>query len=246
MTASNRQRIGELVRWTARLWSFPIIAMIFLLAAGPFVPRPFNPAGAFALSALSSLDAMVFAVALVIAWRYESVGGWIALVSAAGFKVWFTIRWGRLPLGLFDLLLWPPAILFLLSSFFHGTVGAAQTQEPSADGNPATRTKPRRFLALPRTNLGWWSLLIGTGFFLFLRLFWMQAGAPGRDRSTFFSDPINASCLIGAFASPMVGMILALVAIVWKRERSLLLLPLLLLGLLALLWALAVLSGANA
>lgn len=114
------------------------------------------------------------------------------------------------------------------------------------EGRQTKPTKPRRFLALPRTELGWWALLIGTGFFLFMRLFWMQSGSPGRDRSTFFSDPINAGCLIGAFGSPIVGMILALVAIIWKRERSALLVPLLLLGLFALLWALAVLSGANA
>ena len=41
-------------------------------------------------------------------------------------------------------------------------------------------------------------------------------------------------------------MTVAFVAIIWKRERSLLLVPLLLLGLFALFWALAVLSGANA
>ena len=41
-------------------------------------------------------------------------------------------------------------------------------------------------------------------------------------------------------------MIVALVAIIWKRERSLLLVPLLLLGLYALVWAVAILSGANA
>jgi hypothetical protein len=38
-------------------------------------------------------------------------------------------------------------------------------------------------------------------------------------------------------------MILALVAIIWKRERSWMILPVLLLGVFALLWALAALSG---
>jgi hypothetical protein len=218
----------------------------FLLAVGPFVRLPFNTAGNLFIGALSSLYAMAFAVALVVAWRYESVGGWMALVVAVAFKVWFAIQWRHLPLGAFDLLLLPPALLFLLSSSLHGVIGKAQTPEPHVDGNPTPQTKPRRFFALPRTSLGWWSLLIGTGFFLFMRLFWMQANSPGRDRSTFFSDPINAGCLIGAFAAPIVGMIVAWVAIIWNRERSLLLVPLLLLGLFALLWALAVMSGANA
>ena len=246
MTASNRQRVGELVRWTARLWSLPLIAVTFLLAAGPFVPLPFNIAGRLFIGALSSLYAMGFAVAFVVAWRYESVGGWIALGSAVAFKVGFTIRWGHPPVSPFDLLLWLPAILFLLSSFLHGAIGKAQTPELGVGGGSAAQTKPRRLFALPRTSLGWWSLLIGTGFFLCMRLFWMQAGTPGRNRSTFFSDPIDACCLIGALGLPIVGMVVALVAIIWKRERSLLLVPLLLLGLYALVWAVAILSGANA
>ena len=86
MTTSNRQRVGELVRWTARLWSLPLIAVTFLLAAGPFVPLPFNIAGRLFIGALSSLYAMGFAVAFVVAWRYESVGGWIALGSARGIQ----------------------------------------------------------------------------------------------------------------------------------------------------------------
>jgi hypothetical protein len=80
-------------------------------------------------------------------------------------------------------------------------------------------------------------------FFVFMRLFWHQAVRPGRDRSTFFSDPINAACLIGALISPIAGSIVALVAIIWKRERSLLLVPVLLLGLFALLWTLGAVFG---
>jgi hypothetical protein len=246
MTASNRQHVGELVRLIARLWSIPLIVVTFLLAAGPFFPWQSIIKGHPWLFALSSPYAMVFAVAFVVAWRWECVGGWIALVSAVVFQVSFAIRLGHLELSLVDLLVWPPAILFLLSSVLHGTSGAkVQTQEPDVDGNPPPQKTPRRFFALPRTSLGWWSMLIATGFFVFMRLFWLQAYSPGRDRSTFFSDPINACCLIGAFSSPIIGTIVALIAIIWKRERSLLLIPVLLLGLFALLWTLAVLSGAN-
>jgi hypothetical protein len=89
-------------------------------------------------------------------------------------------------------------------------------------------------------------LLIGAGFFVCMRLFWMQAYSPGRNHSTFFSDPITAACLIGAFGSAIVAMILALIALIGKRERSFFFIPLLLLGLFALLWALAVMLGENA
>jgi len=242
MTTASDHRVGEVIRWTARLWSFPLIAMTFLLALGPFIRLP----SIGVVGALSSLYAMAVAVAFVVAWHHESVGGWIALTSALVFKVWFTIRMGHFPVGPFDLVLLLPAILFLFSASLHGASTKARMQDPKVDGSQTQTPMSNRFFALPTTRLGWSSLLIGSGCFVFMRLFWMQAYSPDRDRSTFFSDPVNAACLIGAFAFPIVGMILALVAIVWKRERSIFLAPLLLLGLFALLWAIAVGSGANA
>jgi len=43
----------------------------------------------------------------------------------------------------------------------------------------------------------------------------------------------------------IVGLILAFVALIWKRERSLLLVPVILLGLVALLFAVAAVGGGN-
>jgi hypothetical protein len=217
----------------------------FYLAAWSFFPGHLNIAGNPFLGVLGTPYAMALAVAYVAAWHWERGGGWIALACAVAFKVWFTIRWGQLAAGVFDLLYLGPAILFLLASSLSGTIGTVAMPEPTVAGTQTPPKKPRRFFALPRTSLGWWSILIATGFFVFMRLFWMQAGSPGRDRSTFFSDPINAGCLIGAFGSPIAGMIVALVAIIWKRERSLLLVPAILLGLLALPFALAALGGGN-
>jgi len=243
MTTMSSYRVGEIIRWAARLWSIPLVAVTFLLAAGPFVRLPFNLGNL--LISFSSLSAMAFAVALVVAWHWERVGGWIGVGSGVAFIVWFTIRSRHLAFGPFDLLFWTPVALFLVSASLHRTIETTRGAEPDAGGTSTPQTKPRRFFALPSTELGWWSLLIGTGFFVFMRLFWMQANAPGRDHSTFFSDPINAACLIGAFISPIVGLVMSLAAIIWQRERSIFLVPLLLLGFFALLWALAVMSGAN-
>ena len=91
-----------------------------------------------------------------------------------------------------------------------------------------------RFLALPRTGLGWWSVGLAAGFFVFMCLFFLQVHSPGRDRSTFFSDPINALLLIGASASGIGGGLVALFAVFLKRERSFILVPIVLLGLLVL------------
>jgi hypothetical protein len=182
MTTTNRQHVGELVRWTARLWSVPLIVATFLLAAAAFIPVRFNVAGNPFLGLLNSPYAMALAVAFVVAWHWERVGGWIALAGAVAFKVWFTIRWGHLAVGVFDLLFWLPAILFLIASARPVAIGTA----PDVAGTQTPPKKPRCFFALPRTSLGWSAILIATGYFVFLRLFWVQANSPGRDRSTFF------------------------------------------------------------
>jgi len=245
MINTNNRCVGDLVRWIARLWSIPVVAMTFLLAAGPFIRLPFGIGDV--LMPLSSVCAMAFAVAFVVAWHWERIGGWIAFGCGVAWGAWFSIRLRHLALGPFELLFWPPAALFLVSAYLHPAVEATQASgQPDSGASSAPQTNRRRFFAPPGTSLGWWSLVIGAGFFAFMRLFWMQANSPGRDRSTFFSDPINAGCLIGAFGSAIVAMIVALAAIMWKRERSLFLVPLLLLGIFALVWAVAVMSGANA
>ena len=100
-----------------------------------------------------------------------------------------------------------------------------------------------RFLALPRTGLGWWSVGLAAGFFVFMCLFFLQVHSPGRDRSTFFSDPINALLLIGASASGIGGGVVALFGVFLKRERSFILVPIVLLGLFVLLFTLGEVGG---
>ncbi len=123
--------------------------------------------------------------------------------------------------------------------------GELRAQTAAMDEQQRAAVYARRFFGLPRSALGWWSVWVAFGFFVFMTLFWQQAGRPGRDRSTFFSDPVNAACLIGAFGSALVGMLLAVVAMVWKRERSWAMYPVILSGLHALIWTVAALGGGN-
>jgi cytochrome bd-type quinol oxidase subunit 2 len=109
--------------------------------------------------------------------------------------------------------------------------------------NARVRIGSARFLGLPRTRLGWAAFAFATAHFLFMALFWLQARIPGRDRSTFFSDPINAACLIAACASPIVGAALAVAAMRLNHERPFILVVIVMMGLLALLWSLGVMLG---
>jgi hypothetical protein len=72
---------------------------------------------------------------------------------------------------------------------------------------------------------------------------WGEWGAQhGRDRSTFFSDPIMAFALIGTAATAIVGGLAATISL-FRRERSLLLLPVLVWGGLVLIFTLGELGG---
>ena len=140
---------------------------------------------------------------------------------------------------------WIPLIatgLFALG-FLGYACGEARRQRAAMDEKQRAEFYARRFFGLPRTGLGWWAVWVALGFFVFMTLFWQQAGRPGRDRSTFFSDPVNAACLIGAFGSALVAMLLALLSILWKRDRSWVFIPVILSGLNALMWTLGALGG---
>jgi len=87
---------------------------------------------------------------------------------------------GAPPLSLFGLLFWLLAILFRLSSWLHGAGRKAKNPVTNGDAGQTQTKKPRHFFILPSTDLGCWSLLIGTGLFLFMRL--LDVGGRFRSR----------------------------------------------------------------
>ena len=102
----------------------------------------------------------------------------------------------------------------------------------------------RRLFWTPSTRLGWWSIGLALGFFVFISLFVLQEFRPGRDRSTFFSDPVNAFTLLGAAACAITAGVTGALGIFWKRERSLLVFAALFLGALALFFTIGELGAA--
>ena len=104
----------QYIRWTARLISLgPIIFLLgeFLFPHGDSeIPVPwveFIPLGFMALSVIG----------LILAWRWERIGGWLSLGSLAAFLILFWIIQGEffpwvaiIPLSFIVV----PAVLFLL------------------------------------------------------------------------------------------------------------------------------------
>jgi len=101
------------IRWVARVWGTAIIALVVLFAlmhaATPDAPGPtgrewvgllFFPAG--------------LCVGLVMAWRWETLGGAIAVGSFLAFYTWMFVTGERLPSGPYFAVAAVPGVLYLV------------------------------------------------------------------------------------------------------------------------------------
>jgi len=109
---------------------------------------------------------------------------------------------------------------------------------PSVQAPLPGRPLWRRILAWPSTRSGWWSVRLAGAFFAFLVLFQALVGAGQRGGDTFFSNPWLAGAILLAAGAALAGGVMAVVAIVWSGERSLVMGGPVLLGLFVLTFAL--------
>ena len=108
-----------------------------------------------------------------------------------------------------------------------------QNESGDAGGmTPAARPLWRRILGLPSTRLGWASLWLLGGFLVFYALFQILVASGQRGGETFFSNPWLALSILIAAGSAIAAGAAAIVAILWRQERSILMVLSLMLGLL--------------
>jgi hypothetical protein len=88
---SVNPRFLTVLRWIARVWSLLIVAIILLIALtpDPYAVEPVPLADWLLLSLFA-----VAAVGLLIAWRWEAMGGTIAIASVVVQNVGFGIVHG--------------------------------------------------------------------------------------------------------------------------------------------------------
>jgi hypothetical protein len=107
------------VRWLARLLAAFVVGIVLLFLVGT---GGFNP---FTLSSAEGLELAFFLTAclgMVTAWRWESIGGIIAIVGIALFiGTEFALK-GGLPRGWMFYLMFLPGFLFILDSFLRRRV----------------------------------------------------------------------------------------------------------------------------
>jgi hypothetical protein len=107
------EKVTLAIRWAARVWSIASIGFVLLIAVGevlyPHAPPPATLrdwAGLFLFPFGTCLG-------LMLAWRWEGLGGAIATGSLLGFYLVMWMRDGRLPGGPYFVLVAAPGILFL-------------------------------------------------------------------------------------------------------------------------------------
>jgi hypothetical protein len=107
-------RSGKIPRWIARLWSLPVFALTILIISSPDpnITEPV-PAEDWFLLSLWGLALL----GLLVAWRWELVGGIITIATMFIREIAWVILKG--PWLVNFLLVWailvPPAILFLVA-----------------------------------------------------------------------------------------------------------------------------------
>jgi hypothetical protein len=101
------------------------------------------------------------------------------------------------------------------------------------------------FVGMPRSRLGSWSIVLAVLFLALFAAWLLYVQANPIARPTFFSDPLHACLLLGAAAAGIAGAIVGVLALVTKRERSLMILVSVLLGAFVLYWTVGSLAGLN-
>lgn len=114
-TRTPRERGVTAIRWLARAWSIASIGFVLLMFVGSALAEGFNPAQ-FAFRDVVGLFFFPFGVCLgmIVAWRWEGLGGAITVGSLLAFYAALRVTSGRFPGGPWFALVAAPGLLFLV------------------------------------------------------------------------------------------------------------------------------------
>ncbi|MEW6228212.1 MAG: hypothetical protein AB1700_09020, partial [Bacillota bacterium] len=104
------------IRWAARVLSVFFVVVVLLMTV---VPDPYREPRALRFNEIVELAFLPWGVLIgtLLAWRWERIGGFIAVGSLLAFYSSFLLLRGWFPSGPWFLLFSLPGILFLLLSF---------------------------------------------------------------------------------------------------------------------------------
>ena len=112
--SKNQNRYVTIIRWIARIWSILSLAFLLLFFGASII-------GSIGTDTFVFKDVLQFvffpiglAIGLIIAWKWEGLGGIIAIASIIAFHLQMLIKLGDLDFTLIIELLAAPGILFIL------------------------------------------------------------------------------------------------------------------------------------
>ena len=109
------QKLIKIIRWVARVWAALMAAFILFMAVGDAAME--GPGPLFQLTFRESLQMGAFIivfVGLILAWKWEKLGGWMIIAGMAAFYMLDYAFSGNFPRGPFFLIIATPGILFLI------------------------------------------------------------------------------------------------------------------------------------
>lgn len=113
--SKNKNRAVTIIRWIARSWSILSIAFLLLM----FIGETFFTSGESNPITFRDMVGLIFfpfglCIGLIIAWKWEELGGMIAIGSTIGFHVTMLISSGSLDINPFIEGTAAPGLLFLI------------------------------------------------------------------------------------------------------------------------------------
>jgi len=110
----KRNKVAITIKWIARIWSILSLAFLLLFFGASIISSIGKETFAFKDVFQFVFFPIGLTIGLIIAWKWEGLGGIIAIGSIIGFHLQMLIIHGKPDFVLFIELLAAPGILFIL------------------------------------------------------------------------------------------------------------------------------------
>lgn len=124
-----KPKIRKVIRWIARFWAALMAAFILFMAIGDVA---IDRSGqilhlTFRESLMMAVFVIVF-LGLILAWKWERLGGWMIVLGMAAFYILDFSFSGDFPRGPFFLIIAFPGFLFLICAYYNGKTDPADEE----------------------------------------------------------------------------------------------------------------------